>query len=162
MKKERSILASKTIRILPGITGQKQSTTPLQLYTTTAGYIDIGTTSDISFATLFTQTHTIDFNGSIDVLSIFLFIYTNNDANAECKLQISGDTGNTFVDMTDAIGTGIDLNTRGPGTWINSVAIGNDGLQIRILGRSTDGNPATVRLYGYYSTINMLLSKKLV
>lgn len=121
-------------------------------------YYTVGTTSSLSYVTLFTIKYTVDVEGLLTVSEMtFDNIESNNDANGECKLQISGDGGNTFVDVTGDIGGGI-LATGGAGLWINNVEVGKDKLQVRILGRSTDGNPANIIL-GSFTFGTHLISK---
>lgn len=151
MESSQSVLVSKTIRVILDIVAQKNGSNVVGLFSVAPfGYVAMGSTTNmVDFDILHTSTYTIDFNGVIFVDSIYMFIITNNDANAECKLQISGDGGATpFVDMTNEIGTGLDLITPGPGAWISNVSVGANKLQIRVLGRSTDGNNAIVWIRG--------------
>lgn len=145
MESLQPIISSDTTHLVIQFTDRKQGTTPLQLSTISI-YIDIGTTSSLVLEPLYTAKYTIDFNGTLVVNSMDLFMFSFNDVNARSVLQVSGDGGNNFVDITDEIPDGIDAGTVGNGLWINSIKIGTDGLQFRVLGRSTDGNPATVRL----------------
>lgn len=150
MKSSQSILVSKTIRVILDVAAHKNGSSVVGLFSADPfGYVTMGSTTNmVDFVTLDTASYTVDTNGIIFLDSIYMFILTNNDANAECKLQISGDGGITpFVDMTDGIpGTGIDLITSGPGAWITNVDTGVDKLQIRVVGRSTDGNAAATKL----------------
>lgn len=120
-------------------------------------YATIGTTSNLVYESLLTNSYTIDVSRIMSVVEISVYIETGNDANGECKLQISGDGGSTWVDMTTDIGTGA-LITGGPGRWISSIDLGQNKLQERILGRSTDGNPANIKI-GYDSGNVYILNK---
>lgn len=114
-----------------------------QLTSDVATYATLGPTSSLVFVPLYTANFTVDTEGVISVANMLLFISTNNDANAVCKLQISGDGGNTFVDATGEIGTGA-LSTSGPGLWLSNVQAGLNKFQIRIMGKSTNANPANI------------------
>lgn len=110
--------------------------------------ITIGTTSSLVYEELAKVSYTIDTTGAISVINILIDdITTDNSVNAEAKFQISGDGGVTFKDITGNIGAGAALSTTGAGLWINSIDIGVDKFQIRLLGRSTDGSPATINIY---------------
>lgn len=126
-------------------------------------YKTIGTTSNLVYETLLTTSYTIDVSGVLSVKDIYIQVLTDNDANGECKIQISGDGGSTFVDMTGDIGTGTDLTTGGPGLWISSIDIGANKLQIRVLGRSTNGSPADIKISNRFilnqSIIEMIVNK---
>lgn len=159
MKTQRAIFAPKTVRLIVNITAQKQSTNIISWYSIDGGYLDIGTTSDTNFTSLFINKYTVDFSGTLIPINIRLVAFSNNDSNAESEIQISGDRGNTFISMTDGIPSGA-LITRGPGTWIDTISTGYNALQIRFLGRSTDGNPATIRLRGD-SYVDLTITKKL-
>lgn len=141
MKSEISTITS-TVKALPVFTcGQIQGNSKIL-----SDYITVGTTSSLVYEILFTGTYTVSNQGIISVICIFIVdITTNNDVNAESKFQLSRDGGGTFIDITGDIGSG-ELLTGGVGRWISGVDTGNDKFKFRILGRSTDGNPATVRV----------------
>lgn len=146
MKIVTPVLASKISRTFIQITAGKQATSPLDLYSITAGDVVIGSTSSTDFVVLYTSQQTIDVNGKIVPFDINLIMITDNDANGECKIQISGNGGTTYVDMTDEIPE-ISF-VQGSGAWITSIDTGENKLRMRVLGRSTDGNPATIRIWG--------------
>ena len=123
-------------------------------------YHTFGPITSLSYIILDTYKTTIDTYGVLKVISIFLNMFTLNDANAKCKIQISGDCGNTFIDITEDIEDG-DLFKSGSGLWINSVEIGTDKLQIRVLGKSTDGNNTNI-LIDLSSHIDMVINKTLI
>lgn len=108
----------------------------------------LGTTSSTTFEPVFTAKYTIDTEGIIDIGEIRFDVITfngfNTGLNAESIYQISGDGGQTFTDVTTAINSTQGIETIGQGKWIDNVEIGLDKLQIRVLGRSTDGNPASM------------------
>lgn len=116
--------------------------------------ITIGTTSSLIYVTLHTATYTIDNVGSILIAYIFIQIVTNNSANGQCKLQVSGDGGTTFVDVTGNIGAGANLNTGGVGLWISSINIGANKFQLRVQGRSTDDALATIKIRNDFAGVN--------
>lgn len=125
----------------------------------TDGYITVGTTSSLTYISLGTIKITVDIQGIITVYDLTCNLQTNNSANGVCKLQISGDGGNTFTDITNDILGGV--RTRGGvATWIDSIQAGTDKLQVNVLGKSSDGNPATIKIYTQ-STIQMTLNKRL-
>lgn len=122
-------------------------------------YINVGTTSSLIYVPLGTIKVTVDMQGIITVYDLTCSLQTNNSANGVCKLQISGDGGNTFTDITNDILGGV--RTRGGvALWINSIQAGIDKLQVRVLGRSSNGNLATIKIYTR-STIQMTLNKRL-
>lgn len=104
----------------------------------------LGTTSSLVYVPIFTATYTIDISGIISVVNMFFDIITYNDLNAVSKLQVSGDGGTTFVDVTGDIGSTFGLETGGSGLWLNTIQVGTNKYQIRMLGKSTDGNPANI------------------
>lgn len=116
--------------------------------------ITIGSTSSLTYVTLHTATYTIDNIGTLTLAYVFIQIVTNNSANGECKIQISEDGGSTFVDMTGDIGAGSNLNTGGYGLWISGINIGANKLQLRVLGRSTDGASATIKIRNDFAGTN--------
>lgn len=103
------------------------------------------TTSLTTFVELASSSYSLDKDRSVDILNLYLDLLTFNSANGRSKLQISGDGGNTWIDMTDEINGGT-LSREGPGLWISSVQNGDDQLKIRWMGRSSDGALATLRL----------------
>lgn len=159
----QAIIASKIIKITIYFTAQDQLAVPISFYT--PGILKSGyngwITSSLVLVPLFTASYTIDFNGKITPIDMYLGLTTNNDANATCKLQVSGDGGITFIDMTDEIPTTVNLITLGPGLWINNVMVGDNKLQIRVLGRSTDGTPATIKIRGD-SFLDLTFNKNLI
>lgn len=104
----------------------------------------LGNTSSLVYVSVFTATYTIDISGIISVVNMFFDIVTYNDLNAMSKLQISGDGGITFVDVTGDMDSTFFLETGGSGSWINNIQPGINKYQIRMLGKSTDGNPANI------------------
>lgn len=150
MRSKQAIIVPKNIRLfIAPIVPQIVGATVIDLAGPNNLYYPVGTTSSLVYVPLFTSKYTVDVSGILSVHHINLkAIIFYNDANASCKLQISGDGGNTFFDMTDDLPFG-DFPTRsGAGLWINNIEVGEDKLQIRILGKSSDGNPATVRENG--------------
>lgn len=125
------------------ITSQHNGTT--QLTDTIASYIDLPT-SNIAFEQLLLFQATMDFNGVISVLDMFLDMFSDNSANAVSKLQVSGDGGTTWFDVTDDILTGLDVERAGSGIWIPSINTGSNKFRIRLVGKSTTGGVETVRI----------------
>ena len=123
-------------------------------------YSEIGTTTNLNYETLYTAKYTIDENGILNVINMYLFSLWFNDNNARSKLQVSGDGGITWTDITDDIINGIDLEKTGPGLWITNISIGTNMFQFRILGKSTDGNVATIKL-NTASYIDFMIQKKI-
>lgn len=159
MKTYRPVLASANVTTFIQITAQKQSTNSLQFFSSTGGYTDIGSTTSLVFETLHTSQYTIDYNGKLTPYNMYISMIVNNDVNGECKLQISGNKDSTWTDITDAI-PGAN-STYGSGLWIDNIVTGMNGLQLRILGRSTDGNAATIRIRGD-SYLQLGINKKLI
>lgn len=152
----RSILSvvSPTSALLRLTFGQVQGSNLMS----STGYITIGTTSNLVDTVLATIKYTMDIQGiTIKLLNIDWDLDTNNDANGISKIQISGDGGTTFFDVVNNIGAGV-IATSGSGLWISNIDIGVDKLQIRVLGRSTDGNPATFKVY--YTSLALINTNK--
>lgn len=146
MKTTETIVAQRAVRITLDMLAQFNGATVLALGTSGSEYGTIGTTSSLTYVPLFTAQYTVDTNGFIKVLDIRPDMFSNNSANGISKLQISGDGGTTFVDITGDIGTGLDLRFTGPGQWIHTIQAGTNQLQFRILGKSTNGAVATIRV----------------
>lgn len=138
MESKYSVIAPACVVLTLDFTSQERDSTLLS-----STFSITFSTSSVVFTELTKKTYTIDITGTIDVEDILFSIITNNNANAQSKVQISGDGGITFIDVTNPIGTGLIFNF-GSGLWINNTQIGQNKLQIRILGRSTDGNPANI------------------
>lgn len=121
----------------------------LDLLGTESVYQTFGTTSSMGFVDIYTSKYTIDINSITHIHHILLLdVMSSNSANGRTKIQISGDGGTTpFIDITDEIPGGNSTRT-GPGLWIDKVNVGIDQLQIRILGKSTDGALATFKMLG--------------
>jgi len=141
--------------------GQLNSATLLPIGSTGFEYFTVGTTTNAAFEPLYTAKYTIDTNGKIIVVMIDLLMYSNNSANGESKLQVSGDGGLTFVDVTNTIPTGLAQARVGAGLWIPEIQTGPDKLQFRVVGRSTDGAPATIQVRTY-SDIRLVINKKII
>lgn len=162
MKSSETIIVSRIRRLLISPMAQVRGTaiTPL-------GSISFGETTPLfttsqTLTPLFTSKYTLDTNGIFSVEYIRFVIVTNNSANATCLIQISGDGGITFADMTTEIGAvGFDLFTGGTGLWVSTMESGPDKLQVRILGRSTDGLSATI-LISDTTILDFTLNKKFV
>lgn len=131
-----------TIRLYIDIASQHLGSGEISL--TSTDYIDLPT-SNPNFEELLSFQATVDQNGELTVLSVFLDMFSNNSANAVSKLQVSGDGGTTWVDVTDEIPTGADLERAGSGLWITSIQTGSNKLKIRLMGKSTSG-ASTVRI----------------
>lgn len=140
--KLKTIIISPTIGTIDVDLGQLIGTTNVLLPSATETNID--TTSSLVYENMYTAKYTVDVSGSITVTNIRLDITTDNSANGQSKFQISGDGGNTFVDMTDDTTVGLVNIFTDVGKWITNIQTGDDKLQFRILGRSTDGNPAII------------------
>lgn len=104
------------------------------------------TSSNPAFELLYTTQYTIDTFGTIEVNDIDIDLFLLSDANSEFIMQISGDGGTTFAPVTTALQSGITEITGG-GLWISHIQPGNDKLVIQLLGRSLDGNPATIGIF---------------
>lgn len=139
MKTTQAIVAKKTARLTFGVISKFFDSNIAPLGSSSLSFIDIGSTNSTSFVPLFTSTYTIDTNGKINVFEIRLFMRMSNDALGGAKLQISGDGGSTFVDVTNEIGGGAIILRIGPGLWINKIDAGLDKFQIRVLGRDASG-----------------------
>lgn len=131
-----------TIRMLINIPSQHNGAA--ELTDTAISYIDLPT-SNIAFEQLLLFQATVDFNGVISVLDMFVDMFSDNSANAVSKLQVSGNGGTTWVDVTNEIPTGLDLERIGSGIWIPSINTGSNKFRIRLVGKTT-GGAATVRI----------------
>lgn len=155
MKLKIAVIAPLTTRTVLRLMSQKHGTAIL-----TAVVYESFTTSSLVLETLFTATYTIDTQGVIDVIDVWLDLITDNSANGRCTVEISGDGGATFIPMTTEVPDGVTLATTGPGLWITGVNIGTNQLQIRIKGRSTDGALATIKIRND-STMDIIFNKRL-
>lgn len=87
-------------------------------------------------------TEDIDFEqaGTLTVISIYAELYwaqkQTGGGTSSAKMQISGDGGSTWVDLTDNVtetGTSYALKTRaGVGRWLTAITAGANQLQIRL------------------------------
>jgi len=154
-------VGARTVWMVLDLLGQLNSATLLPIGSTGFEYFTVGTTTNAVFEPLYTATYTIDTNGKIIVVMIDLLIYSNNSANGESKLQVSGDGGLTFVDVTNTIPTGLAQARVGAGLWIPEIQTGPDKLQFRVVGRSTNGALATIQIRTY-SDIRLVINKKII
>lgn len=154
-------MGARTVSLVLDLLAQLNLATLLPFGSTGSEYFAAGTTTNVAFEPLYTATYTVDTNGRIIVVEISLTMYSSNSANGESKLQVSGDGGNTFVDVTNAIPTGVDQARIGAGLWITEVQPGLNKLQFRVVGRSTDGLLATINVRTD-SHIDFVLNKKII
>lgn len=157
-------MGARTVSLDLDILSQFHSAALLPFGSTGTGYFTVGTTASAVFVPLYTATYNIDTNGKIIVVMISLTMYSNNSANGESKFQVSGDGGVTFVDVTNTIPTGLDQARIGAGLWITEIQPGTDvlkKLQFRVMGRSTNGAPATINVRDD-SHIEFILNKKII
>lgn len=165
MKLSSSIISPRNARLkFVYFLSDIQSDTPLGFDTIGGSFYTVGTTSSLDYVTLYTKTYTIDYNGKLTILGMYLettLDITFFNGNGICKAQISGDGGNNFSDITDDIigDPALFVIRNGIGKWINNINTGPDQLQLRILGKSADGNPATIKL-DRYSYFEILYNKK--
>jgi len=155
MKLKVSVIAPLTTRTVLRLMSQKQGTDSL----TSVVYLSFPTSS-LVLETLFTAMYTIDTQGIVDVIDVWLDLRTDNSTNGVCTVEISGDGGTTFIPITTEIPSTLDLQTKGPGLWITGVNIGANQLQIRIRGRSIDGLAATINIRSD-STMDIIFNKRL-
>lgn len=151
-------LTPTTIRLFIDIASQHLGSGQIDL--SAIDYVDLPT-SNTEFEELLLFQATVDTNGIISVQDIFLDIFSDNSANAVSKLQISGDGGTNWIDVTDKIPTGLDIERAGAGLWISSIQTGENKLKIRIVGKSTDGLAATVRV-SRDTYMQMIINKKIL
>ena len=159
-----TIVGARTVWLSLDLLAQLNSVTLLPFGSTGAEYFTVGTTASAVFVPLYTATYNVDTNGKIIVIMIYLSMFSNNSANGESKLQVSGDGGVTFVDVTNTIPTGLAQARVGAGLWIPEVQPGTDvlkKLQIRVMGRSTNGALATI-IVRTDSYIEFILNKKII
>lgn len=138
-----AIIAPTTVRATFDLMAKKQGSSQLTGFA--AYYLAVAVTST-SFVVAFSGSYTIDTNGVLSVVDIFLSMFTDNTVAGESKLQISGDGGVTWVDVTGAIGVGTGIERTGPGLWISSIQTGTDKFRFRILGRSTTGALSLIQI----------------
>lgn len=139
-----AVITPTTVRATFDLMAKNQGSS--QLTGVGAYYVTLASVADTSFAVVLSGSITIDTNGVITIINLFLSMFTNNTVAGESKLQISGDGGVTWVDVTNAIGIGLDINRTGPGLWISSIQTGTNKFRFRILGRSTTGALSLIRL----------------
>lgn len=155
MKLKIAVIAPLTTRTVLRLTSQKHGTSIL-----TSTVYESFTTTSLTLVPLYTAIYTVDTQGIIDVVDVWLDLITNNSANARCTVEISGDGGTTYIPMTTEVPSGLDLETKGPGLWVTGVSIGTNQLKIRIKGRSTDGLTATINIRND-STMDIIFNKRL-
>ena len=155
MRSTITIVGARTVRFILFFLSQLNSANLLPFGSIGTEYFTVGTTTSMVFVPLvppppnapYTATYTVDTDGHIIVVMIQLSImFSNNSANGESKLQVSGDGGVTFVDITNAIPTGVGQSRSGSGLWIPEIQAGINKLQFRVVGRSTDGALATINV----------------
>jgi len=156
-----TIVGARTCSLSLDLLAQNNLATLLPFGSSGSEYFAVGTTMNAAFEPLYTATYTVDTNGKIIVIDISLTMYSSNSANGESKLQVSGDGGTTFVDVTDTIPTGVDQARIGAGLWITEIAPGLNKLQFRVVGRSTNGLLATINLRTD-SFIDFVINKKII
>lgn len=156
MKLKIAVIAPLTTRTVLRLMSQKHGTSIL-----TSTVYESFTTTSLTLVPLFTAIYTIDTQGIIDVIDVWLDLITDNSANGTCTAEISGDGGATYIPMTTEIPSTTNLETRGPGLWITGINIGTNQLKIRIKGRSTDGALATIKIRND-STMDIIFNKRLV
>lgn len=157
-------MGARTVSLDLDLLAQLNLATLLPFGSVGTGYFTVGTTTSAVFVPLYTATYNIDTNGKIIVIMINLSMFSNNSANGESKLQVSGDGGATFVDVTNTIPTGLDQARVGAGLWITEIQPGTDvlkKLQFRIMGRSTNGALATI-IVRTDSHIEFIINKKII
>lgn len=146
MRTTTAIIAPRNEFIVIGFDSQIRGTSPLEASSITGGGITpVATTSSTSFEEAFIAKYTIDTNGIITVNSIVVNLVTVSSPNGVIRIDISGDAGNTFVDMTGDV-IGAKTLAAISGLWIIKIDTVIDGLQLKFLVRSTDGNPANIIL----------------
>jgi len=155
MKLKIAVIAPLTTRTVLRLMSQKHGVAIL----TSTVYHSFTTTS-LVLVPLYTAIYTIDTQGVVDVIDVWLDLFTNNSANARCTVEISGDGGATYIPMTREVANGLDLETKGPGLWITGVNARTNQLKIRIMGRSTDGLTATINIR-HDSTMDIIFNKRL-
>lgn len=161
MKALIGIVAPTSTRLFMQFIAQYQGSTQVVASTTVAVAYSLFVTSSVAYVEAFTSSYTVDKHGSITVNSIYFAMVTNNDANAQCKIQVSGDGGSTWVDVTGDVGSGVDIPTSSAGLWINSINIGDNQLKIRVLIKSTNGAAATTRIK-QDAAMRFVINKKFV
>lgn len=139
-----AIIAPTTVRATFDLMAKNQGSSQLTGFG--AYYVTLASVTDTSFAVVLSGSFTIDTNGVLTVVEIFLSMFTSNTIAGESKLQISGDGGVTWVDVTNAIGVGADIERTGPGLWISSIQTGTNKFRFRILGRSTTGALSLIQI----------------
>lgn len=159
-----TIVGARTVWLSLDLLAQLNSTTLLPFGSTGAEYFTVGTTTSVAFAPLtppYIAKYTIDTNGKIIVVSIYLSMFSNNSANGRSKLQVSGDGGGTWKDVTNEIPTAVQGRI-GAGLWITEVLPGLDMLQFQVVGWSTTAPaPATI-IVRTDSYIEFILNKKII
>ena len=155
MKLKIAVIAPMTTRTVLRLMSQKHGVAIL-----TSTVYEAFTTTSLVLVPLYTAIYTIDTQGVVNVVDVWLNMTTNNSANGRCTVEISGDGGATYIPVTTEVPDGADLGTTGPGLWITGVTARTNFLKIRIKGRSTDGLTATVNIRND-STMDIIFNKRL-
>lgn len=144
MRSELAVIAPTSIRLDFNFLSQIKGNNPLVVAGLT--FVNVSTSS-VDYQQLGLVQYSVEVDGVINVTDINLNLITRNDSNCNSRLQISGDGGNTFADITDDIpGDGAtNFVMKGAGQWISNIQIGTNKLRVRLLVRSIDGNAATAR-----------------
>lgn len=182
MKTTTAIIAPRNEFIEQALITQVQGTAPLITNSnpTTFGSTILATTSSTTFEEVSRSKYTVDTNGVITLTEILAILDTGLPANVTfpfppfpnipvvltkptttngvLRVEISGDAGNTFVNMSgDIIGPKL---VRATGLWIKKIDTVPDGLQFRFLVKSADGFPATIGMSNQ-NIVVFVLNKKL-
>lgn len=159
MRTEPSVIAPTTVQLTIDLMGKAQGSSPLIGFG--SYYFDFTPITNTTFITLLSGSFTVDTNGVLTVVNIFLTMFIKNTVAGESKLQISGNGGTTWVDVTDAIGVGTDIERTGPGLWITNIQVGTDKLMFRLLGRSTTGALSIIGIRSD-SFLTIVYNKKII
>ena len=125
----------------------------------------VATTSS-NYATAWNESINFEPTGTINIVAIYAELewqtrFVDNGgtaASSVSKVQISGDGGSSWVDMTDEFTTTATSYTNrvriGVGKWISTVTAGTDQLQLRLVqktntGTSADASNAQIRVNSY-------------
>lgn len=103
-------------------------------------------TGDTDFTEAWNEDIDFEQDGALALISIFMEIHLqikiSGGATGTVKLQISGDAGGSWVDVTDDLTTVeaayVDKTRIGTGLWITGIVAGANQLKFRLMHKTSD------------------------
>jgi len=139
MKSDLTVIPPTSNRLLIRFTAQQTGTNELTGFGA-ADVTIVGITNTDYEEKMISKT-TVDTYGTLTLQDIYFYYRMRGYADLRAKLQISGDGGVTWTDVTDEItGVGGAIEERtGPGLWISSIDVGTDKFQVRLIAKTVGG-----------------------